>query len=345
MWLLLLMIAAAAADAGETPRDRTAVTRKQLVEYPHLYQCYEAERAKTPDLAGQVRARVHLKIAPSGTVTVFPLLDSTIGNARVEACILQVIRGWRFPPVSNSQRESWFGLTFRPQSDVVGSVKVGGGTVDFMRIGWQTIVHRTTDAHGVPANGLIAELPTGLVLVDTGWTDAQTEAILRWGTENLQRRWIGAIITHDHGDRDGGLGALHRAHIPVAALDLTVAKLRARGDLEVTALFAAKDGVFRDPRGFEAFYPGPGHAPDNIVLAFPALLFGGCLIKSLDAKELGFTGDADLAGWPAAVRNVETRYTRRIVVPGHGAVDDSGTALQHTVDLLTAARGKSATED
>ena len=38
----------------------------------------------------------------------------------------------------------------------------------------------------------------------------------------------------------------------------------------------------------EAFYPGPGHSPDNIVVWIPEarVLFGGCLVKSAGAKGL-----------------------------------------------------------
>src|SRR5262249_9581159 len=150
----------------------------------------------------------------------------------------------------------------------------------------------STDAQAIPSNGLIAVTERGLLLVDTAWTESQTEAVLAWGDRTLRRPWIGAVITHDHADRAGGLAALERPHIPVAALDLTVAKLTRRGVRGVTTLFAARDGVFKDARGFEAYYPGPGHAPDNIVLRFPGLTYGGCLVKSMVAEDLGFTGDA-----------------------------------------------------
>ena len=175
------------------------------------------------------------------------------------------------------------------------------------------------------------------MLVDTAWTDAQTEALLDWGQTHFKRPWLGAVITHDHADRDGGLGALRQRHIPAAALDLTVAKLAARGVHDVSVLFTAKRGVFADPRGFEAFYPGPGHTSDNIVLAFPDLLFGGCLIKSTEAKDLGNTADANLAAWPASVRSVAARYPRMTVVPGHGPVDHTGRAPQHTLGLAGGA--------
>jgi glyoxylase-like metal-dependent hydrolase (beta-lactamase superfamily II) len=81
----------------------------------------------------------------------------------------------------------------------------------------------------------------------------------------------------------------------------------------------------------------PGHAPDNIVVWFPdqRILFGGCLIKSASADGLGFTGDADLATWPEAVRRVAARYHPTLVVPGHGPLALGDAPLRHTLDLLT----------
>lgn len=94
--------------------------------------------------------------------------------------------------------------------------------------------------------------------------------------------------------------------------------------------------------GFEVFFPGPGHAPNNVVLWFPdqQILFGGCLIKSASADSLGFTGDADLRAWPEAVRRVAARYRPALVVPGHGPLALGDAPLRHTLDLLTTAPTK-----
>jgi len=63
------------------------------------------------------------------------------------------------------------------------------------------------------------------------------------------------------------------------------------------------------------------------------ILFGGCMIKALDAKDLGFSGDADLAAWPKSVRKVLERYPdARIVVPGHGHWRDL-ELIRHTIRL------------
>lgn len=209
--------------------------------------------------------------------------------------------------------------------------------VEIEATGETILLHRSTNAQHVPSNGLLVITDGGLLLIDTAWTEEQTESILRWGEVRLKRPWIGAVITHDHPDRAGGLAALARRRIPTGALDLTVAKLARRGVRNVTTLFSARDGAFQDSRGFETFYPGPGHAGDNIVVRFGSVLFGGCLIKSREATDLGFTGDADLEAWPGSVRKVSSRYGRMTIVPGHGAVDPTGTAYERTLDLLEGA--------
>jgi metallo-beta-lactamase class B len=299
--------------------------------------CYEPQLALKPGLAGRIM--VQFTIAASGQVVSSVLQHSTMANEEVERCTVAAVRSWQFPkPIGGGVVIVSYPFVLSPAGTVVPvDGKDSGGAPEVTRLGHQLYLHRSTDAKGTPSNGLVVATDRGLLLVDTAWTDEQTEAILRWGDDELHVPWIGAVITHEHADRDGGLAALQRRHIPTAALDLTVAKLEARGVRGVTALFAARNELWKDPRGFEAFYPGPGHAPDNIVLRFPTAVFGGCLVKSLEAKDLGFTGDADLRAWPEAIRKVRARYGNLRVVPGHGPVDPTAKAYEHTLELLGAA--------
>jgi metallo-beta-lactamase class B len=115
-----------------------------------------------------------------------------------------------------------------------------------------------------------------------------------------------------------------------------VERLRGRGIEGVSVLLTSAASSRIDPRGFEAFYPGAGHTRDNIVLWFATsrVLYGGCLIKDKSATNLGFTGDADLAAWPAAVRRVAERYpSPAVVIPGHGD-PLRGDPYAHTLELL-----------
>jgi len=198
-------------------------------------------------------------------------------------------------------------------------------------------LHVSKDGQGIPANGMIVKTPRGLLLVDTGWTEGQTERLVAWGERAVGAFFVQAIVTHSHGDRTGGIPALTRRGIPVAALDLTIDKLRGSVERLPRPLLTVAAPVRPDALGFEAFYPGAGHAADNIVVWFPApkILFGGGLVKSEAATDLGNTADADLTSWPRAVKAVLDRYpTAALVVPGHSAVGTTA-ALTHTIDLLT----------
>jgi metallo-beta-lactamase class B len=80
---------------------------------------------------------------------------------------------------------------------------------------------------------------------------------------------------------------------------------------------------------------GEGHTKDNIVGYFPSenVLFGGCLIKELNANK-GYLGDATLADWSNTVQKIKKEYPKvKIVVPGHG---DYGNAklLDYTIHLF-----------
>jgi metallo-beta-lactamase class B len=320
---------------------RAAVRDTVRSRIPEVKGCYDHELALHPDLAGRVV--IQFTIASNGEVVGSSLKRSTMQNAAVENCTERAVRRWTFPepPAGENEMVVTYPFEFSVESpiQVVEGQADGAGRVEIEPIDAHLFIHRTMDAHGTPANGLVAITERGLLLVDTAWTEEQTDAILAWGDSRFNRPWVGAVITHDHADRAGGVGLLVRRHIPVAALDLTVKHLAARGIRSVRTELAAPATWVEDPRGFEVFYPGRGHAPDNVVIAFPwsGVLFAGCLVKAADATELGFTGDADFTSWPKALRRVGARYPTMQIVPGHGPLEPRPT-IAHTLDLLAARR-------
>ena len=197
-------------------------------------------------------------------------------------------------------------------------------------------VHISTDEHGYPANGLLVKTANAVTLVDTTWTDAQARALLGYIKSNLRLTVSGAVVTHFHPDRSGGLSAVLEQGIPVELTADTAKRLPNVSSPLLRPHPLAAGESFRSQAGYEIFYPGPAHTADNVVVWFPQeqLLFAGCLIKAKEAGELGFIADANVAEWPAAVQRVEARYPNaKIMVPGHG--EPSGvSALEHTVDLL-----------
>jgi glyoxylase-like metal-dependent hydrolase (beta-lactamase superfamily II) len=188
----------------------------------------------------------------------------------------------------------------------------------------------TFERPGYPANGLVIESDDHALLVDTGWNDAQSEA-LRAFAASRGRPLSAAVATHFHDDRVGGASALEAAGVPVYATEDTIARARAEGN--ATPDHALTEGALPE---IAWLFPGAAHAPDNVVVfhAPSGTLYGGCMIKELAATSLGNVTDADLTAWPAAIEAVRTAFPAAVrVVPGHGAIGDA-SLLAHTASLL-----------
>jgi metallo-beta-lactamase class B len=223
-------------------------------------------------------------------------------------------------------------------------------------------VYVITHAFPWPANSMIVEMADStLVLVDTPYTPEATQVVLNWIQARLGKREIVAINTGFHHDNLGGNGALLAAGILVYGSDLTARLLEERGDqmraqtlawleepeyaryrqVHETLPYMPPDHLFPIDEGLElqfgteiaqVYYPGPTHAPDNVVVFFPSrgILFGGCMIIGWD--EVGNTADADLEAWPDSVRKL-SQFDFNVLVPGHGERLDP-SLLQHTLDSL-----------
>jgi len=71
------------------------------------------------------------------------------------------------------------------------------------------------------------------------------------------------------------------------------------------------------------------------------VLFGGCLIKELDASKgylgdasKGYLGDANVKAWSNTVTKIKKAYPKlQIVVPGHGAIGNQAL-LDYTIKLF-----------
>jgi glyoxylase-like metal-dependent hydrolase (beta-lactamase superfamily II) len=131
------------------------------------------------------------------------------------------------------------------------------------------------------------------------------------------------------------VAALEHAGVRVFALPSTIAHAHAHG-LTVPDAPLPEDGLLGD---VIAFFPGAGHSDDNLVVWVPSarVLFGGCLVKSSTATDLGNIADADLSSWPQAIARVREKFPdAEVVVPGHGPIArrGGGDALGRTLELL-----------
>lgn len=194
---------------------------------------------------------------------------------------------------------------------------------------------QTNDFGNVPCNGLIVINSHEAVVFDTPTNDKSSATLINWIKETLHCKINGTIPTHFHDDCLGGLKAFHEQDIPSYAYFKTI-ELAKENNFVVPKNSFPDSLVLKvgDGNIIVKFF-GEGHTKDNVVGYFPGdnILFGGCLIKEIDAGK-GYLGDATIADWSGTVEKIKRAYpTVKIVVPGHGEYGDK-KLLDYTINLF-----------
>lgn len=195
---------------------------------------------------------------------------------------------------------------------------------------------QTDDFGNVPCNGLVVTNGSEAIIFDTPANDKGSEELIRWIKETLHCSIKAIIPTHFHNDCLGGLKTFHADSIPSYANIKTI-------ELAKENNFPIPQNGFRDSLRLAlgdsyvtVRFPGEGHTKDNVVGYFPNdnILFGGCLIKEVDASK-GFLGDANVPAWAGTVERVKDAYPNiKIVVPGHGEPGGQ-ELLDYTIKLFS----------
>lgn len=187
-----------------------------------------------------------------------------------------------------------------------------------------------------PANGMYVLTREGAIMIDSPWDSTQVIPLLDSIRLQHQTSVRFCLATHSHADRTGGFGIMNAIGIPTYSTVLTQRICREKGEGMAMNTFVNDTTFEIGGVDFETYFPGHGHAPDNIVVWFPKweLLYGGCFIKSTETKSLGNVADANLTTWAAGIEKVRKRYKRpSYIIPGH--LDwISEKSLQHTLQLI-----------
>jgi metallo-beta-lactamase class B len=155
-----------------------------------------------------------------------------------------------------------------------------------------------------PANGMYVVTNDGVVLIDSPWNRSQLEPLLDSIRVKHKKEVIMAVATHHHADRTGCLDLLNDKGIKTYTSKLTDRFSKIKNEKRASHLFE-KDTTFTVGQySFKAFYPGKGHAEDNIVVWFEKerILYGGCFVKSTETADLGNLSDADVAAWKISMQ-------------------------------------------
>lgn len=171
------------------------------------------------------------------------------------------------------------------------------------------------------ANGLVVISGREALLIDTPWNDRLTSELADWFLNRKGITIAHVVGGHSHADCLGGLGEMHRRGVKSYGFRLTAEIARKKGHPVPQKIFDGAMTLILGKKKIVMQYCGPGHTLDNIVIWLPEekILFGGCLVKAMNWKSLGFMGEGDLASYPGTLENVINLFPdAEIVVPGHG---------------------------
>lgn len=199
------------------------------------------------------------------------------------------------------------------------------------------------DSYGrFSSNGMIVIRNGQALMIDTPMDNDKTEKLTRYLKDSLRVDVTKLISGHFHDDCLGGLGYLQSIGVESVANSRTVAKCKELG-LPVPSR-AFTDSLIFDFNGeqIECRYFGAGHSFDNITVWIPGnkILFGGCLVKSIDSGGLGNLSDAVVADWDHTIKQILEKFPLICtVIPGHG--DFGGPELlTHTIELVKMEKSR-----
>ncbi|WP_316634651.1 subclass B1 metallo-beta-lactamase [uncultured Flavobacterium sp.] len=188
----------------------------------------------------------------------------------------------------------------------------------------------------ISANAMYLVTDKGVVLFDAPWDVTQFQPLLDTIKARHNKEVVMCFATHSHEDRAGGLEFYSKKGIKTYTIKLTDQILEKNKEPRAEFVIPNDTTFTVGQHTFEVYYPGKGHASDNIVVWFgkEKVLCGACFIKSVEAQDLGYLGDSDVKEWKKSIGKVKAKFKNpKYIIPGHE--DWTNTeSLNHTLKLV-----------
>lgn len=202
--------------------------------------------------------------------------------------------------------------------------------------------YNTYEGSKIPANGMYLVTENGVALFDTPWDTTQYQPLLDSIKLKHNKDATICIATHWHSDRTDGLEYYKQKGIKTYTTKLTD-DLSKKNNKKRAEYLIEKDTIFNIGQySFETYYPGQGHTEDNIVLWFnkEKVLYGGCLIKGAEAKNLGYLGDGNVFEYETTLKNVQKKYPdpQYVIVSHHNW--NNINSLKHSIKMAKELKRK-----
>lgn len=194
---------------------------------------------------------------------------------------------------------------------------------------------QTDDFGKVSCNGMIYIINNESYVFDTPTTDIVSKELISWIKKSKKSIVKGVIIGHFHDDCLGGLKEFHDQNITSFANNRTIDLAQKEGLVIPKESYDQRLDLNLGEKKINIQFLGEGHTKDNSVsyLENENILFGGCMIKSLNASK-GYLGDSNIKEWSNTVLKVKNTFPNvKKVIPGHGKVGDV-SLLNYTIQLF-----------
>lgn len=194
---------------------------------------------------------------------------------------------------------------------------------------------QTNDFGKVPCNGMVVRNSNEVVVFDTPTNNKSADELITFIKQKLHSKINAVIPTHFHDDCLGGLASFHQYKIPSFGNFSSIEFAKEKNVIAPQNSF--NDSLRLNIGNTYAIvkYFGQGHTKDNVVGYYPKdnILFGGCLIKELNATK-GYLGDANVGEWSNTVEKIKQQYPHvKMVIPGHGEIGGKDL-LDYTIKLF-----------
>ncbi|MDY8138208.1 subclass B1 metallo-beta-lactamase [Aquimarina sp. 2201CG5-10] len=186
-----------------------------------------------------------------------------------------------------------------------------------------------------PCNGFVYVNNNEAYIFDSPATDQATTELINWLRDEKHLTVKGVVFNHFHSDCTKGIDIFKEQGISTIASHITKTLMINEGYTKPDTVFKNQLELTLGSKKIINTFFGGAHTHDNIVSFFPEenLIFGGCMIKSLNAKK-GNLADANLADWSKTVSKIKEAYPNlQIVIPGHGDHGDMAL-LDYTISLF-----------
>jgi len=194
---------------------------------------------------------------------------------------------------------------------------------------------QTQDFGRVGCNGMVYIRNNEALIFDTPTSDAVSKELIEWVITKKKATISGVVVNHFHKDCLGGLNEFHTQGISSYANSLTITLAKMKNWTLPQNGFDGKLTLTLGAHKVITQFLGEGHTKDNTVsyLESERVLYGGCMLKSLNASK-GNLEDANELAWPNTVATVKKAFPNiEIVIPGHGKVGDA-SLLDYTIQLF-----------